>query len=584
MKPIDMTIAGLRAAYAAGTTPDAVIDAVFRRLAEIDDPGIFIAMLSREAVAAYVARLGPAGFEAKPLWGVPFAIKDNIDLAGLPTTAACPAFAYAPAESAHAVRRLIDAGAIPIGKTNLDQFATGLVGVRTPWSIPRNAADPALVPGGSSSGSAVAVAHGIVAFALGTDTAGSGRVPAALNGIVGLKPTLGAVSTRGVVPACRTLDCVSVFATSVSDAWTVYEAMAGFDAADPYSRRITVGQPGALPPVLRVGVPMPGQREFFGDTAAAAVYAAHLEALSTHATLVEIDLEPFLRAARLLYEGPWVAERFVGLRGFMAEHADDMHPVTRAITRGGEAPSAADAFAAMYELAALRRATERTWAAVDALCVPSIPAVYTVEEVLADPVVLNSRLGIYTNFVNLLDLCALAVPGTPRSDGRPAGVTLIAPAGRDGLIAGLGAAFTGAVLPTAAPADMIPLVVVGAHMSGLPLNSELTDAGGVFLRATETAPLYRLHALPDCAPPRPGLLRVGEATGRAVPVEVWALPAESFGRLVARIPAPLSIGTIQLADGSCAKGFLAESAGLAGAQDITALGGWRAFVAAETAA
>jgi allophanate hydrolase len=590
----DLTIDRLHAAYAGGTRPESVVAQVFDSIAAADDPGIFISLVARDAVLAAARALGTFDPVAKPLWGVPFGVKDNIDVAGLPTTCACPDEAYVPATSATAVERLVAAGAIVIGKTNLDQYATGLVGVRTPYPVPRNAIDPTLVPGGSSSGSAVSVARGLVTFALGTDTAGSGRVPAALNNIVGLKPSLGAVSTAGVVPACRTLDCVSVLALTVPDAWRVFAAMAGSDARDPYSRPIALGRP-SLPPSLRVGVPSPSSLEFFGDEHASAAFGAAragLEELGYHA--VEIDLAPFRAVAELLYAGPWIAERYEAIHDVIEQRPHVLHPVTRAIIDQARRYSAADAFRSAYRLQQLRQATADTWRRIDVLMVPSTPGIATLRDLEADPVGPNSRLGTYTNFVNLLDLAALAVPGRWRADGRPAGVTLVGPRGSDATLAGVGqrlhqafgrglGALVGPVpattdLPAVAPAGWHELVVVGAHMSGLALNGELTRLGGMFLRTARTKPSYRLYALPGGPPQRPGLLRVAGESGRAIEVEVWALPAAELGAFVAAIPSPLGVGKLQLADGTSPTGFLVEAVAVEGAQDITHHGGWRAYL------
>jgi allophanate hydrolase len=433
---LPMDRASLHAAYAGGVSPGDVVALVHRRLASLGDPGIFIHLIAqadaREAAAALPA-FDPARF---PLWGLPVAVKDNIDVAGLPTTAGCPAFAYVPGETAPAAQRLLDAGAILIGKTNLDQFATGLVGVRTPYPVPRNAYDAMRVPGGSSSGSAVAVARGLATLALGTDTAGSGRVPAALNGIVGLKPSLGAVSTRGVVPACRTLDCVSVFALSVADAWAGFSAIAGEDSDDPYSRPIALD--AAAAPIRRIGVPAAPQLD---DEAGRAAWSTSLARLSSLVAVEPIAMDDFHATAALLYDGPWVAERAAAIGDFCRDHPDAVHPVTRGIVAGAGRFSAVDAFRGLYRLAELRRATERVWPRVDALAVPSVPCFPTLAEVRADPLGPNARLGTYTNFVNLLDLAAIAVPGPFRPDGLPAGITLIAPRGTDSRLAALGAAF-----------------------------------------------------------------------------------------------------------------------------------------------
>ncbi len=440
--PVAPTVGALFAAYENGLGPARAIADVYRRIEAAGDPGIFISLVPEEDAVAAARALGPFDPQRQPLWGVPFAIKDNIDLAGLPTTAACPAFAYSPVASAPAVTRLVAAGAIPIGKTNMDQFATGLVGLRTPYPAPRNPFDPDIVPGGSSSGSAVAVARGLVTFALGTDTAGSGRVPAGLNNIVGLKPTRGAVSACGVVPACRTLDCVSIFALTVEDAVAVYRTVAGFDPDDPFSRPLPPPRLGREPVRgLRIGVPDAANRVFAGDDRARRAFDRAVDAVAGLGTaLTEVDLAPFLAAGRLLYEGPWVAERYAAVGDFITRQPDATHPVVRQIISAGTQISGADAFAGLYRLAELRRAIEPVWAPIDVLLVPTLPRPYSVAEALADPLRINSELGTYTNFVNLLDLCALAVPGPLREDEFPSGITLIAPAGSDDRLADLGAA------------------------------------------------------------------------------------------------------------------------------------------------
>ncbi|MGP1256897.1 MAG: allophanate hydrolase [Kiloniellales bacterium] len=595
-QPLDFV--SLRAAYAEGLTPAELLYDLYRRIEAVGDPGIFLHLASEPESLAAAAALPPLETAADlPLWGLPFAVKDNIDVAGMPTTAGCPAFAYRPQVDAHCVARLRAAGAIPIGKTNLDQFATGLVGVRTPGQAPRNALDPEIVPGGSSSGSAVAVAQGLVSFALGTDTAGSGRVPAALNNIVGLKPSLGSVSNSGVVPACRTLDTVSVFALTVEDAYSAFAAAAGFDLQDPFARRLPLEpmiRPGGS---LRLGVPRAIQREFYGDNLQAEAFEAALSQLAALGVeLLEIDFAPFHAVAALLYDGPWVAERYTVIAELLNHAPDALHPTTRAVIEKAESFSAIDAFEAAYRLADLKRETERLTAELDGLCLPSIPRFYSCAELAADPIGPNSRLGTYTNFVNLLDLCGITVPVAARRDGRPGSVTLLAPVGQDHLIAGLAAEIhasagvtcgaTGWPVPPAPPAAAevgrgeIALAVVGAHMRGLPLNGELTGQGARFLRRARTASCYRFYALPGGPPYRPGLVRTAE--GAAIELEIWALPETQVGRLLARIPAPLGLGTVMLEDGSEVKGFLCESAGVMGARDITATGGWRAFLTAET--
>jgi len=436
------TVAGIVTAHRkCNSTPAQTIRRVYRRIRELADPGIFITLREESDAIAEAEALGSERVLG-PLFGVPVAVKDNIDVAGLPTTAACSAFSYMPDGDAVVVARLRAAGALVIGKTNLDQFATGLVGTRTPYPVPRNPLRGDLIPGGSSSGSAVAVAAGIVPLALGTDTAGSGRVPAMLNNIVGMKPSLGTISTRGVVPACRTLDCVSIFAPNIDDAWTALAACAGFDPEDPFSRERPLGIPGELPPAFTIGIPSPRHRQFFGDTQAASDYEAALARLAKlGARLREIDMGPFEETAVLLYEGPWVAERYLAARAILEKHPDAMHPVTRDIIATGALARATDAFAAFYRLAELRRAAEQELHKVDALALPTAPTVYTVEEVKADPVRLNSRLGTYTNFVNLLDLCGTAVPAALHDDGTPFGITFLAPGGRDAWVASLADAF-----------------------------------------------------------------------------------------------------------------------------------------------
>lgn len=591
--PFDIT--SLHSAYADGLTPADLLAEFRYRLDRANDPGIFLHLMSAGSLADQIAGLGPFDPVAKPLWGIPFAIKDNIDALGSPTTAGCPDYAYEVREDAFVVAKLRAAGAILVGKTNLDQFATGLVGVRTPHPVPRNAIDPAIVPGGSSSGSAVAVALGLVSFALGTDTAGSGRVPAALNGIVGLKPTLGTLSAGGVVPACRTLDTISVFGLCVGDAWRVFHCAAGFDASDPYSRPIPVPATPAATPAIRIGVPTAESRKFFGDEVQAASFAATLDALvELGATLTEIDFTPLYQIADLLYEGPWVAERYSVIEDLLKARPEAVLPVTRAIIGRAEQFSSADVFRGLYRLKALQRDAEAAIAGVDALCVPSIPTFYTMVDLDADPVGPNSRLGTYTNFVNLMDLCALTVPVAARADGRPGSVTLIAPRGQDARLAGFGDALqqhfgvspgaTGWPLPTSAQAlpaggaDEIMVAAVGAHMSGLPLNHELTRLGARFVRAARTAPCYRLYSLPGGPPKRPGLMR--SDSGEAIALEVWALPRARFGEFMQGIPQPLGIGTLDLEDGSRVKGFICEAIGIEGAEDVSRFGGWRAWLAA----
>ncbi|ANT52239.1 allophanate hydrolase [Mesorhizobium amorphae] len=594
MSDIHFDVGRLHEAYRGGLAVGDVIATIYTRIEAADDPGIFIHLAPKEDLLAAAETLGPFDPVARPLWGIPFAVKDNIDVAGMPTTAACAEYTYRPDKDATVVARLKAAGALVVGKTNLDQFATGLVGVRTPWPIPRNAIDAELVPGGSSSGSAVATARGIVSFALGTDTAGSGRIPAGLNNIVGLKPTVGALSAAGVVPACRTLDCVSVFALAVDDAYRVFTVAAARDAADAYSRDIAVQPLAARPPVLSVGIPAKADLKFFGDAAMQAGFEASLAMLSPlGCRLVEIPFGDFYATANLLYEGAWVAERYAAIRDFMDANEAAMHPVTRKIIGGARNLSAVDAFRGLYALQAYKAKLAPVIASVDLFCVPTAPTHYALDVVLADPITTNSRLGTYTNFVNLLDMCGIAVPTGKRGDGLPMSVTLLAPAGRDALTAmlardlhaasGLPLGATGWPQPGLQPAaetagdGVIDLVVVGAHLSGMPLNGQLRNLGAQFSRATRTTPAYRLYALAGQSTPKPGLVRVA-SDGMQIDVEVWRLDPDAFGRFVAAIPPPLGVGTIELEDGSVAKGFLVETAGLSDASDISAYGGWRSFI------
>ncbi len=590
------TVAAIVAAHRAGTTtPARTVARSYARIREYNDPAVFISLRDENDALAEAEALTNKDAAQLPLLGVPVAVKDNIDALGMPTTAACPAFAYSPAHDSTAVAKLRSAGAIIIGKTNLDQFATGLVGVRSPYGIPVNPIRSDLIPGGSSSGSGVAVAAGLVPLALGTDTAGSGRVPAMLNNIVGLKPSLGLISTAGVVPACRTLDCVSVFSLTVDDAMTALQVMAGPDGADPFSRSRPLATMTALPGNLRLGIPRNGQLIFFGDKASEKAYGEALQRwTSLGATLVEFDLEPFYETARLLYEGPWVAERYLVIRNMLASSPDSIHPVTREITAAGARLTAADTFAALHRLQALRRVAERACTNLDAVVLPTAPTAYSTAQVLANPVELNSRLGTYTNFVNLLDLCGLALPAALRPDGIPFGITLLAPAGHDAQLASIGRVFHAdtalkmgakgltqpplASLPSGVNGDEIAIAVVGAHLSGMALNGELKTLGGRLLEEAATAPDYTLYAL-STTPPKPGMLRVEAGKGSSIELELWALSAAAFGKFVAAIPPPLSIGTIRLADGRGVKGFIVEPADINGARDISGFGGWRAFMA-----
>ena len=591
--PLDL--ASLRRRYESGALrPAQLIAGIMERTERRGDDKAWIHRTPRAALEARAAELERSGPQGRALYGVPFAIKDNIDSSGQPTTAACREFAYTPRSSAAVVDALLAAGAILVGKTNLDQFATGLVGVRSPYGVPGNTFDPSYVPGGSSSGSAVAVAAGLVSFSLGTDTAGSGRVPAAFNNLVGLKPTRGLLSTRGVVPACRSLDCVSIFALTAADAAAVLRCARGFDAADPFSRAEAPPR-HALPRSFsgcRVGVPRDDQLEFFGNPETPRLFEASVRRLvELGAERVTIDFAPFLETARLLYEGPWVAERYAAIREFIERQPKALHPVTAAIISGATRHSAIDAFTAYYRLKALRRQTAPVWDQIDVLVTPTAGTIYRIAEVEANPLRLNSNLGYYTNYMNLLDLAAIAVPAGFQRDGLPFGITLAAPAFSDEALCALGEAAqraavktmgaTGLPLPQrddreSRDQNLVRLAVCGAHMSGLPLNHQLTERGARLAQKCRTAPDYRLFALTSFTPPRPGMVRAD--SGAAIEVEVWEVPAGAFGSFVDGIPAPLGIGTVTLEDGQQVKGFLCEAHATRAARDITSLGSWRRFI------
>ena len=599
-------LASLKAAYRSGTTVREVIAESLARC-RADTHHAFIHVLTDAEVAPLVARLDGVDPASLPLFGVPFVIKDNIDLAGIPTTAGCPEFAYTPTESAFLVQQLLAAGAVPVGKANLDQFATGLNGTRSPYGACQNAFDPDFISGGSSSGSAVSVAKGYATFSLGTDTAGSGRVPASFNNLVGLKPTLGLLSGSGMVPACRSLDTVSIFALTAGDVQAVLGAAAAFDASDAYSRPAQPFGVDFSAGPFRFGVPRAQDLEFFGNDAAATLFNTSVERLKAlGGTPVEVDLTPFLEAARLLYDGPWVAERYVAIQDFINAQPDAVFPPVRTIIEGGRSVTGAQAFAASYRLKALKRVCDAVWNDIDCLLTPTAGTIYRIDAMQADPIQLNSNLGRYTNFMNLLDYSAVAVPSGFLPGGAaqclPWGVTLAAPAFKDITLlrladrfhraetATLGAtptplastpACTG--LPSgevgAAGSGTVRVAVCGAHLSGLPLNHQLTSRGARLIGSPHSAPDYQLHALAGGPVQRPGMVRVAEG-GSAIALEVWEVPAAHFGSFVAGIPAPRGIGKVKLADGSEVPGFICEGIGIEGATDITHFGGWRAWLAA----
>lgn len=585
-------VGALADAYRSGAlTPTDVIGEVARRISARGDDGVWIAVDldgAREAAAA----LGCEPDPARPLWGIPFAVKDNIDVAGWETTAACPGFAYQPAETATSVRRLQDSGAILIGKTNLDQFATGLNGTRSPYGIPRSVSDPAMISGGSSSGSAVAVAAGLVAFALGTDTAGSGRVPAALNGIVGHKPSRGLVSTAGVVPACRSLDCVSVFAHSVGEASAVVDIMAGVDPADPWTRALT-GAVGSAVSARGLRLAIPAAPELSHEHSYDDAWTAALEQLTAAGVeLVEIDLAAFTEAGRLLYEGPWLAERLAGTVEFLDDRSEEVHPVIRTLLERGRSISGVDVFRGVDRLRLLERDAGEVLDTVDALLTPTAATTFTVEQMLAQPIDRNAQLGQYTTFGNLLDLTAIAIPTANGRSDRPFGVSVVGRAGADAQICGIAAALEHVLapvptrrrtpdektaFPSSSPVPTLPIAVVGAHLSGMPLHGELVALDARLRNSTATTPEYRLFAL-DTVPAKPGLVRVGPG-GYAIEVEVYDLPITNVGAFLSGIASPLGLGSVRLATGETVHGFLCEPIASEGAPDISAHGGWRAYVA-----
>ncbi len=594
---LDLTLGALASAYRSrALTPTKLVDTLLEARPRHRAHNIWISEFDAATLRARARELESLAPESLPLYGIPFAVKDNIDVAGLPTTAGCEAFAYLPESSAPAVQALLDAGAIALGKTNLDQFATGLVGTRSPYGACTNAFDPAFISGGSSSGSAVAVALGQASFSLGTDTAGSGRVPAAFNNLVGYKPTLGSLSMRGVVPACRSLDVMSIFALTAEDVAQVRRVMAVFDAADPFARhpRPAARRGWGSAPAFRFAVPKTTQLEFFGNPEYPRLFAQSTRRLSDlGGSVVEVDIQPLLDAARLLYEGPWVAERYLATESLLLSKPEAMLEVTRRIISGGANASALDAFRASYRLKDLVLAAQPMWQAAEVLLLPTAGTHYRIEEIAADPIRLNSNLGRYTNFVNLMDLAAVAVPAGFTSSGLPFGVTLIAQPWSDPDLLALAARLhrsgvhTLGALPlplpptTAAerdaPEGFIDVMVCGAHMSGLPLNKQLLERNAWQIATTRSAPIYRFYALPGGPPFRPGMVQVPEG-GAAIDVEVWRMPAEHFGTFVAGIPAPLGIGKVKLEDGSLVSGFVCEAFAVAGATDISELGGWRQYL------
>jgi allophanate hydrolase len=582
---MNIGIAQLLEAYRTGTTnPRAVVEELIARKHEADAFNVWICRVDDAGLRSRADELALLPPDSLPLYGIPFAIKDNIDCVPLPTTAGCPAFSYTPQVSAYVVQKLMEAGAIVIGKTNLDQFATGLVGTRSPYGVCHNRFDPDYISGGSSSGSALAVALGQASFALGTDTAGSGRVPAAFNNLVGYKPTLGRLSTRGMVPACLSLDAMSIFASTAEDAALVASIAADQDLLDPWSRApaLAAGRGWSQRAQFRFAVPQVAQREFMGNAEYARLFElqiAHLVRLGGEPVIV--DITPLLECARLLYQGPWVAERYLAALPLIESDPAALLPVTREIIAAGTKASALDAFRAQYRLQELRRIAETLWSQADVLLLPTAPTHFTIAEVSAQPIARNTDLGYYTNFVNLMDLAAIAVPSGFTARGLPFGVSLIAPAWTDDDLLHLASRMQQDKVPevvTAATDGYVDVAVCGAHMSGLPLNPQLTSRGAWLVSATQTTAEYRLYALPGGPPFRPGLVRVGNQ-GAAIEIEIWRMPMEHFGSFVAGIPSPLGIGRLRIANGTEVSGFVCESHVLAQAADITRFGGWRRYLA-----
>lgn len=595
--PVVLDIDTLSMTYRNGElTPGRLVEILWQRLEQTSEQNIWITCLGREQMLEYARALEVCSPDQLPLYGIPFAIKDNIDLAGLPTTAACPNYAYDPEQSAYVVQLLLAAGALPVGKTNMDQFATGLVGTRSPYGVCKNSFNQQYIAGGSSSGSAVAVARGLVSFSLGTDTAGSGRVPAAFNNLVGIKPTRGVLSTSGVVPACRSLDCVSIFALNARDAERVWQVTFVYDDTDAYARR------NEQHPVrsdftqqFHFGVPLPEQLQFFGDTAAEMLFASSVKQLQDMGGQpIEVDIQVLLDVAALLYAGPWLAERYGVARDLLSLDPDTVWPVTRSILASGAGLSMVDAWDVFHPLQELKRDAEKVWQQIDVLLTPTTGTIYRVDEIEADPVGLNNRLGHYTNFMNLLDLSAVALPAGFHGNGLPFGITLCAPAFFDHALLALAKRremlqpHTLGIGDRSHVANREPesiemhgytrVAVCGAHLSGLHLNRLLTERSGRLLKTTRTASAYRLYALPDGK--RPGMVRCD--SGAAIEVELWALPLTIYGEFVAEIPPPLGIGTIDLQDGTQVQGFVCEAYAVRDAVDITSFGGWREYLARPT--
>ena len=590
-----ITISELRKQYQENVlTPTLLIERLWPKLEEAA-PAIWIHRILKKSLLKRAAELEGQDANELPLYGIPFAVKDNMDVAGCPTSAGCPDFTYEATINAHVVELLLSAGAILIGKTNMDQFATGLVGTRSPYGVPGNSFNPDFIPGGSSSGSAVAVAKGLISFSLGTDTAGSGRVRASFNNLLGYKPTRGIISNRGIIPACRSLDCVSVFGLQASDVSEVLLVLEEWDPQDPFARQTKILTSSSFPKRPRVALLEDEQLDFFGDSIARKAYDKSISILAkSRINLDAVDLSPFLKAAELLYAGPWVAERHIATSPLITESPESFLPETRKIISGGNDPSARDAFLAYYKLAELRREADKIWQSFDLMALPTTGSIYTKEAISKDPIELNTKLGRYTNFMNLLDLCGCAVPTAFREDGLPAGLTLFAPAFHDREVlwwageihrnaetgAGLEIEFEPQSFLHTEQRETMDLFVCGSHMSGLPLNSQLTQLGAKFLCNVETSPCYRMFILPktEALPIRPGLVRSLKETV-SLPGELWRIPIKNFGAFVLKIQFPLGISQIKLNNGKTEYGFCCDRSGVENCPEITHLGGWRSYLA-----
>jgi allophanate hydrolase len=591
-----LSIEEIHQSYKSGLlTPKVLLSDIKTSIEKYQDYDIWIHVLSDEEIAPYISRLEDKEIDELPLYGIPFAIKDNIDLAGIPTTAACPEYSTIPEKSAFVVQRLIDAGAIPIGKTNLDQFATGLVGTRSPYGAVKNAFNPDYISGGSSSGSAVSVALGQVSFSLGTDTAGSGRVPAAFNNLIGLKPTKGRFSTSGVVPACRSLDCVSVFTLNPDDAETVFDVLDEYDANDSYARKQSSISTNAFVEnkKIKIGVPVSQQLNFFDDEEYETLFNEFVQSISSEKyEVVQIDFSPFIEAANLLYQGPWVAERYAAIEEFIENNADALFPVTKEIIAPAKNVNSVDAFKSFYQLQEYKRQADNVLEKLDFILTPTTGTHYRIDEVNNDPIQTNSNLGYYTNFMNLLDFSALAIPAGFKQDGLPFGVTLFADAFKDEFLLQQAKALMlykqdkmGATEFSWAAKEndknieqtTIDIAVCGAHLSGMPLNHQLTERDATLIKACKTAECYRLYALAGGPPYRPGLIKVND-NGVAIDVEVWRMPLQNFGSFMLGIPHPLGIGKAKLDDGSEVNSFICEAFAIADAEDITSFGNWRNYI------